>query len=572
MHNVEIARAFYELADLLELKGDNFFKIRAYRQAAKTIAGLDDPVEEMYRQKTLARIPGIGKNIISKIGELVEKGKMDKLEKLRAEIPTGLLEIMALPGIGPKRAGFLYQSLGITSLDELEQAARERKIRFLKGMGAKTETEILSNVKMIRNRTGKFLLGVARELAQELSGYLEEAPGVVRVAVAGSVRRWREMVEDVDLLAACRDFGPVLDALARHPRTREVILRKENYIRVMTWWGIPVELVTVSPENFWTTLLWETGSEGHLEELARHAREDNWELTPEGLKNLDEAVPFRVPGSEEDIYSLLKLKYIPPELREGAGEVVSAGAGALPDLVGMEDIRGDLHLHSQWSDGAAPIGDIVDRAQEKGYSYVAITDHSQSLKIARGLSPERLAEQFDYIDRLNRELNGFTVLKGVEVDILARGDLDFAGQVLERADVVVASVHTGFKQGREKITARILEAVRNRHVDIIGHLTGRLLGQREAYNLDVEGVLEEAGKHGKIMEINASPDRLDLNEKHARRAVDFGARIAINTDAHDLRRMDEMEYGVAVARRAGLEAADIVNTLPLDDLMKILNA
>lgn len=572
MHNVEIAWAFNELADLMELKGEDFFKIRAYRQAARTIAGLEEPVEEMYRRKTLARVPGIGKNITAKVGELVEKGKMDKLEKIRAEIPRGLLEIMVLPGIGPKRAAFLHQSLGVTNIEELEKAAKNRKIRFLKGMGAKTEMDIIYNIEMIRNRTGKYLLAVARDLARELSGHLEGIPGVERVEVAGSVRRWRETVEDLDLLAACRDFDAALGALARHPRTREVLEWRENYVRAVTWWGIPVELVTVEPENFWAALLWETGSEGHLEDLARHALHNNLELTRAGVKRGEDDPRPGAAQSEEDIYSLLNLKYIPPELREGAGEVESALAGRLPSLVETGDIRGDLHVHSQWSDGAASIGDIAERALEKGYSYVAVTDHSQSLKIARGLTPERLAEQYEYIDRLNRELDGITVLKGVEVDILSRGGLDFDDVILEKADVVVASVHSGFKQDRETITARIMEAVENRHVDIIGHLTGRLLGHREAYDLDAERVLEEAGKAGKIMEINASPDRLDLNERHARMAVDFGAKIAINTDAHDLRRMDEMEYGVAVARRAGLEAGDIVNTLELDSLMRILKA
>lgn len=570
MHNFEIAQAFYELADLLALKEENFFKIRAYRQAARTIAGLEQPVEEMYRRKTLYGVPGIGKNIIAKIGELVEKGQMDKLEKLRGEVPQGLREIMALPGIGARRAGFLHRELGVTSLEQLEQAAREKRIRLLKGMGAKTEAGILNSINMVRNRTGKFLLGAARELAQELTGHLEGVPGVARVAVAGSVRRWRETVKDVDLLAACRDYEPVLDALARHPRTREIVKRKENYIMVDTWWGIPVELVTVHPEDFWIALLWETGSEGHLEELARHALEHNWELTAEGLISLEPAVSPGLFQSEEDIYSRLGLKYIPPELREGTGEVVAARESALPDLVRTEDIRGDLHIHTQWSDGAASIGEMVEKARGKGYSYMAVTDHSQSLKIAGGLSPERLAEQYEYIDRLNGELDGFRVLKGVEVDILSGGGLDFDDTVLEQADVVVASVHSGFKQDRKTITDRILEAVRNRHVDIIGHLTGRLLGRREPYAVDVEAVLEEAGKYGKILEINASPDRLDLNDNDARLAVAFGARIAINTDAHDLRRMDEMEYGVAVARRAGLEAGHVVNTLELDELMKIL--
>ncbi|MCL5056842.1 MAG: DNA polymerase/3'-5' exonuclease PolX [Actinobacteria bacterium] len=570
MHNVEIAWAFYELADLLEFKGEDFFKIRAYRQAARTIAALDDPVEELYRRKTLIRIPGLGKNIVSKAGELVEKGKMEKLEKLRTEIPPGLLEIMALPGIGPKRAAFLYEKLGVKSLDDLEKAARERKVRFLKGMGAKTELDIINNINMIKKRSGQFLLGVARELALDLSRYLKGRPGVSGVEVSGSVRRWRETVEDVDLLAACRQFGPVLDSLAYHPRTREIIDRGDNYIKVMTWWGIPVELVTVDPDNFWHALLWETGSEGHLKELSRHALANNWEFTREGMRLKSGETPAGGPPSEEEIYSRLSLKYVPPELREGAGEVESALSGKLPRLVSTGDIRGDLHMHSRWSDGAAEIEDIAARAREKGYSYAAITDHSRSLKIAGGLTAERLAEQYELIDRLNEKNDGFRILKGIEVDILAGGGLDFEDEILERADVVVASVHSGFRQDRETITGRILEAVENPHVDILGHLTGRLLGHREGYAVDVERVLEEAGRRGKIMEINASPDRLDLNEKHARMAVECGARIAINTDAHDLKRMDEMEYGVSVARRAGLEPRHIVNTLGLEDLLKVL--
>lgn len=570
VQNVEVAWAFYELADLLEFKGEDFFKVRAYRRAAKSIAGLAEPAEAMYRNNTLARVPGIGKNILSKIGELVTTGKIEKLENLRREIPRGLLEMMALPGVGPKRAQFLYDQLGVASLEDLQQAAKEGKVRSLPGMGAKTELEIIRNIDTLKNRSGRFLLSVARELAAELTGFIKVLPGVERVEVTGSVRRWREMVGDLDLLVAAGDPEPVLDALTAHPRTRETIYRKQNAIKVVTWWGIPVEVAVVRPDEFGYALLWSTGSREYIKDLQEFGLNKGLALAPEGICPVNGQTAVLDVLTEQDIFSHLGLQYIPPELREGEGEIKAASEFSLPALVETGDIKGDLHLHSNWSDGGASIEEIVARAREKGYSYIAVTDHSQSLKIARGLSPGRLREQYRFIDRLNEENKEITVLKGVEVDILARGGLDFPDELLEAADVVVASVHSGFKQDKETITSRILQAVESEHVDIIGHLTGRVLGQREGYAVDVERVFEAAARHGKIMEINASPDRLDLSDKNVRLAGEYGLKISIDTDAHDLKRMDEMEYGVAVARRAWLEPRDIVNTLELPELMKVL--
>lgn len=572
MHNFEIAWAFKELADLLEFKGDNYFKIRAYRQAARIIENLVEPVEDMYRQRTLDSIRGIGKNIAAKVGELSETGQIEKLEKLKLEISPGLTEIMLLPGIGPKRAGYIYKNLGVKNLAELEQAARDGKIRQMKGMGHKTEIEIIRNAELIRNRSGKFPIGLVKGLAHSLSAYMDGVPGVEKVSIAGSVRRWKETVEDIDLLAASRDFETAIDAMARHPRTREVVTRMNDYIRIITWWGIPVELVVVHPEDFWILLLLKTGSKKHLEELANHASDNDLDFTVTGIKQHCMDIMNRRLESEEDIYSALNLDYIPPELRQGTCEIEQAKAGKLPTLITTGDITGDLHIHSKYSDGLASIEGIVNKALEKGYEYVAITDHSQSLRVAGGLSPERLVDQFAYIESLNKELEGITVLKGVEVDILAKGGLDLDEQLLECADVVVASIHSGFKQSPEMITSRIIEAVENKHVDIIGHLTGRLLGSRQPYSLNVEKIMELAAKNKKIMEINASPDRLDLNETDARMAVDIGAKIAINTDAHDLNQMDDMDYGVAVARRAGLSPTDVVNTLKYNDFIKVIKA
>lgn len=572
MHNMEMAWAFRELADMLEYNGEDFFKIRAYRKAAKIMAGLPEPVEELYREGHLGKIPGVGKNILAKVGELLDSGKLRKLEGLRRQIPAGLIELMALPGIGPKRARFLFEHLNITSLEQLEEAARSRKIRELPGMGGKSEQDILRNIDMLRKRSGRILLGVARELASELLEMLTVLPGLDRVAVVGSVRRWQEMVEDIDFLASAEEPEPVLAALISHPRVKEVLQKENDWVKVLTWWGVPVELGVVPPEEYWSALLWSTGSKEHYQGLQLLAREKGFVLNRHGLytySDIEASEIYIKVNSEEDIYHHLGLPYIPAELRENNGEISAGLNDKLPRLIDITDIKGDLHMHTQWSDGVCSIEEMVARAREKGYSYIAITDHSQSLKVAKGLGVEKLEEQHREIQRLNRKMNDFQIFTGMEVDILPKGNLDYLDEILEQADVVVASVHSGFRQDRETMTQRIMSAITNEHVDIIGHLTGRLLGQRDAYDLDVERILEAAGKYNKILEINSSPDRLDLNEYHARMAKDYGVKIAINTDAHDLKRMDEMPYGVAVARRAWLETEDVVNTMDIADLKRV---
>ncbi|MQL53766.1 PHP domain-containing protein [Desulfofundulus thermobenzoicus] len=617
MHNMEISWAFRELADLLEFEGEDFFKIRAYRRAAKVIAGLDEPVEKLYRQGRLGKVPGIGKNILAKTGELIEKGEMAKLQELRRKWPPTIPEVMALPGIGPKRARFLYEQLGVASLDGLEEAAREKKIRALKGMGVKTEQEILRSIELVRSRAGRILLPLARELAREMADCVREAPGVFQVHVAGEIRRWEEIVEEILLVAAAEEPEPVLNVLAAHRRVREVLVRERDRIRVHTWWGVPVELRVAAPGGYGAALLLATGSREHIRRLMEYARErglaedraaagpaqeeragmfaawaGNITLQPAGastgknaywkaaispdrhpVQNTDPLAPVPgapLPPEEEEIYRRLGLWPVPPELREDREELEAAARGEPPRLLEVGDIKGDLHVHSDWSDGANSILQMVKRAREKGYRYLAITDHSRSLGVARGLSLERLQEQHRLIRELNESEEDFRILTGTEVDILARGGLDFPDEVLAETDVVVASVHSGFRQDRDTLTRRVLEAVENEHVDIIAHPTGRLLGEREAYDLDVERVIEAAAKHNKILEINSSPDRLDLNAHYARLARDHGVKLAINTDAHDLRRLDEMIYGVAVARRAWLGPEDVLNTMDLPDLLKLL--
>ncbi|TEB14278.1 DNA polymerase/3'-5' exonuclease PolX [Pelotomaculum sp. FP] len=564
MQNEEIAWIFHELADLLELKGEEYFKIRAYRNASRILAGLDEPVKDAWKGGRLNKIPGIGKNIAAKINELLTTGNLKKYQELLEEFPPGLLEIITLPGLGPKKAGMLREKLGITSLEELAAAAREKRLRNLPGLGVRTEDEILRNIELRQSQAGRALLDLARNIAAELTGYLGLLPGVARVEAGGSLRRWKETVGDIDLVVASDDPNTVIDSLAGHYRISHILEKGYDGAKFQTKCGIAVELEIVPEEVFTLALFRNTGSHAHFEKLQG--------LFEKRENSAAAALLGRTQGKmgEQDIYAMLDLQYIPPELREDRGEVEAALEKRLPDLVKLEAIKGDLHVHSTWSDGVADIEQLAGRAKAKGYQYMAVTDHSRSLHIARGLSLDKLHEQHEVIRELNKKQEDFQILTGIEVDILPKGELDCPDEVLKEIDVVVASVHSAFKQDWETMTARLLSALENRNVDIIGHPTGRLLNQREGYALDLERVLEAAAGYGTILEINASPNRLDLSDVNARRAKEKGIKLAINTDAHDLKRLDEMPYGVAVGRRAWLEEEDVVNTMPAEKLLKYL--
>ncbi|MEG6617060.1 DNA polymerase/3'-5' exonuclease PolX [Peptococcaceae bacterium 1198_IL3148] len=568
MKNIEIAWVFNEMADLLEIKGADFFKVKAYRNGAKTIMRLEKPVAELVANGTFSKLPGIGKAITDKTKELLETGTCKAHQELLAEIPRGVLEIRALPGIGPKKARLIFEKLGIASLAELEVAANKREIRKLPGMSAKSEYDIARNINVFRNGTDKVILGFARDLGIELREFLLSLPGVKNVEFAGSTRRWKETVRDLDMVAATEDVPELIDALITHPKVTKVLEREENRVRVMTFWGVPVDLTVVTPDRFITTWHRSTGSKKHYQHLQRIAEQKNFQLSHKYIKDAaGQPLPVE---SEADIYQALGMTYVPAELREDNGEIEAAQQHALPNLVAVSDIKGDLHTHTHWSDAALSIEEMVAGAKERGYSYLAITDHSGSLKIANGLNVERLHKQGKEIDKLNEQQQDFTILKGVECDILADGSLDHHDDILRDLDVVVASVHSAFKQDKETMTNRIVSAIEHEHVDIIGHVSGRLLGRREGYELDIDRVLEAAAKYNTILEINASPDRLDLSEENARKAKEMGIRIAINTDAHDLKRLNEMEYGVSVARRAWLTKDDIINTKDVDQLLKEL--
>lgn len=569
MTNLELSWALAEMGDLLEIKGEDPFKVRAYHRAARVLEYLEEEAASFYVRGELEKIPGVGKNLAKKIAELLETGRSSFLEQLRREVPSGLRDMLAIPGLGAKSIRQIYQNLNITTLEELEQAAREHKIRQLPGMGSKTELAILRGLDMLKETRDRVPLGIARPLAQLLCQQLMALPGVKRAEMAGSVRRGYAMVGDVDILVAVTDPTAVTEVMARHPQVKEVLRAEENALSLRTWTGVKVEIFLVPEEKFVSSWLYLTGSAAHREELRRYAEKRNLPLADIGLPSRLEEAKASL-ASEEEFYRKLELPFIVPELREGRGEIQAAREGRLPRLIAWENIRGDLHLHTRYSDGLHTIREMVEAARSRGYCYLAITDHSRSLAVARGLSVEQLLAQREEIAQLNRELEGFTVLAGIEVDILPDGRLDYEDEILAAMDIVIASIHSGFHQGEEQIMARLEAALRHPYVDILGHPTGRMLGRRPAYAVNLDRILELAAETGTILEINASPDRLDLDENTARRAKEYGIPLAINTDAHDAGRLEDMWYGITVARRGWLEPEDVVNTWDQEDLLKRL--
>jgi len=571
VRNAEIAKVFYNMADLLEIKGDNPFKVRAYQKAAQNIESLTEELSEIARRGELEKIPGIGKDLAQKIMEMLQTKKLGAFEELGREIPEGLLELVAIPGLGPKKAKLLYDKMSIQNMEELEKAARADRLKDLPGFGAKTEENILAGIELVRRGRERMLLGRAFPLAQGIMAELDAMPEVHQISEAGSLRRRRETVRDIDILITSSDPGKVMDAFASLPQVREVLAKGGTKASVLTSEGMQVDLRVVEPDTYGAALAYFTGSKAHNIRLREMANRMGLKISEYGVFRDRDQV--RVAGrTEEEIYRILGLPYIPPELREDRGEIEAALEGRLPQLVDLGDIRGDLHCHSRWSDGAHSIREVAEGARKKGYSYMALTDHSQSLGIARGLSPELVEKQLQEIAQVNLELKGFTILPGTEVDILKDGSLDLPDEILSRLSVVVASVHSSFKQNREVITARIIKAMRNPYITILGHPTGRLLGEREAYDVDLEKVIKAARDTGTFLEVNAYPQRLDLDDIHCKRAKELGVTMAIGTDSHTISQLEQMPFGVAVARRGWLERKDLLNTLSPDDLHERLKA
>ncbi|HET7090979.1 MAG TPA: DNA polymerase/3'-5' exonuclease PolX [Anaerolineae bacterium] len=577
MNNQDVARTFETLADMLDIEGqENKFKIIAYRRVAEQIANLDRDVNVLRRAGELRSIPGVGQAIEEKIDSLLRTGTFSLYERLQKEIPAGVVAMLAIPDLGPKRAKLLWKEAGITSVEELGKKARAGELAGLPGLGRKFEEKIVANIEAMRRRgaSGRSPLGIAYPLARDMLRRLMAVAGVQRASVAGSLRRMRETIGDIDLLVSAEpaDAEHIMDAFNALPNVAEVVARGPTKSSVRLHTGQQVDLRVIQPRHWGAALQYFTGSKDHNVRLREIALKKGYSLNEYSLTRVKDGKDFFC-REEAEVYAKLGVPFMPPELREDRGEFEDE----LPNLIELSDLRGDLQMHTNWSDGQRSVEEMARAAKACGYEYILITDHSQSLAVTNGLSPERLKRQRAEIDRVNALNLGIRVLQGSEVEIKADGTLDYPDEILASLDIVLASLHTSLRQERDKVTRRALAAIRSPHVDIFAHPTGRMLYEggtlekgREGADLDMEAVLQAAAETGTIVEINADPQRLDLRDTHARRANELGCLFSINTDAHHPESLAQIHYGVAVARRAWIMAERVVNTWPLKRLRDYL--
>ena len=567
--NDAVADVLDEIGDLLELKGENVFRAVTYRAAARAIRDLREPIRVYVERKRLAEIPKVGASVGEVITQLIETGRSKRHEELLAAVPEGLLTLLRVPGVGPATARTIHEHLRITTIDELEEAAKAGRLRRLPKIQAKTEENILKSIASLRQRTGRALLGDARAAAAAMADWLRQETGEQRIEVAGSLRRWRETIGDVDLLVASHAPGPVMEALTRAPAVERVLAHGETKSSVIVDRGLQIDLRVVPEASWGAALLYFTGSKEHNVRLRGIALRAKLLLNEYGLYRAGEEKSGSPVASrtEEEIYAALGMPWIAPELREDRGEIQAALAGELPLLLRDEDVRGDLHAHSDWTDGRDPIAAMARAARARGYAYIALTDHSVGLGMTQGLSVERIRKRGVEIAALNRELAPFRILAGTEVDIRANGSLDYPDEVLALFDVVTASVHSAFGQTRDVMTERIVGAMRHPLVDAISHPTGRLLERRDPYAVDLDRVIDVAAETGTRLEVNGGPERLDLPDVYVRKAIAKGVRLVTNSDAHSIEELDHMRNAVATARRGWATAASVENTRSLDALL-----
>ncbi|HET8680244.1 MAG TPA: DNA polymerase/3'-5' exonuclease PolX [bacterium] len=568
MQNRAVAQRFAQIADMLEIKGESVFRINAYRRAARALESLTEDIAAVAARGTLTSIPGIGSATADKISEFLATGTMKAYEDLAATLPAGLPALMAVPEVGPKTALMLHQQLGITTIDELEAAAKDGRIRNLPRMGARTEENILKGIAMVRRGAGRQLLGVVLPVAEALVERLRAVPGVKDIGLAGSLRRMKETVGDIDILVTSKTPDAVMEAFVGAPQVTQVLGRGPTRSSVILDVGVQADVRVVEPVAFGAALQYFTGSKEHNVALRERAVRRGLKVNEYGVWRSSDGKRLAA-RSEADVYRAVGVPWIPPELREDQGEIDAALAGRLPTLIELKDIRGDLHMHTTWSDGQDTAERMAKAAQALGYEYVCITDHSDSQKFLKGPSVEGLRRNMTEIRALANRL-GFAVLIGTECEILPDGAVDYPDDLLAELDVVIASVHSRFKMDRDEMTRRIVRAMENEHVDILGHPTGRKLGQRDPYEIDIEAIVDAAIRTGTALEIDAYPDRLDLKDTHVRLARERGARLVIGSDSHTVAHLQHMPYGVRVARRGWAEAKDVNNTLPLPKLLDLL--
>jgi DNA polymerase (family 10) len=570
--NEQVAAVLEEIGDLSDLKGENPFRAVTFRAAARAIRDLREPLRQLMEEKRLHEIPKVGPAIAEAIEQLLTTGIAKRHEDLKAQVPPGLLMLLRVPGVGPATARTIHKTLGITTIDELEAAAKTGRLRTLPKFQAKTEENILKAIASLRQRTGRALVVDARAAADAMVEWLRERCDLDRITVAGSVRRWRETIGDVDIVVAAERGAPIMKAFVSAPDVERVLAKGDTKSSVVVERGLQLDLRVVPPASYGAALLYFTGSKAHNVHLRGHALKKKLLLNEYGLYRAGEekgGIPV-ASLTEEDVYAALGLDWIPPELREDRGEIEAALAHELPALVELSDIKGDLHAHTRWSDGRDSVAEMAERARDKGYEYLALTDHSVALGMTNGLTEERIAARNLEIEAVNKRLAPFVVLVGSETDIRANGKLDYDDRVLAQFEVVTASVHSSFAQARDVMTKRILGAMEHPRVNAISHPTGRLLEKRDAYEVDLEAVIQAAVRTKTRLEVNGGPERLDLSDVAVRRAMEVGAMLTCNSDAHSIEELDQMEYAVATARRGWATKDRVQNTMPLADLRRHL--
>ncbi len=570
VHNSDIATVLNQVGDMLDIKGENPFRVRAYQNAARTVSGLSQSVADMVKKgEDLSKLSGIGKDIAGKIKEIVETGTLQQLEILKSELPGELLDLLKMETLGPKRVKALYDELDIKNLSQLEKAAKDHKIQNLDGFGKKTEQKILNEIERFNKEgeKGRFKLVVAEEYILPLKEYLEKIKSVKLIDIAGSYRRRKETVGDIDILTSCKKGSDVMEKFVHYEDVERVISQGETKSSVVLRNGLQVDLRVVPEAGYGAALHYFTGAKAHNIAIRKMGVKKNLKINEYGVFKEDDRVAGK---TEKEVFESVGMPYIPPELRENSGEIEAAQKNRLPKLIELEDIKGDLQSHTKASDGKFTLEEMANAARDKGYEYLAVTDHSKRVSMAGGLDEKALAKHIKEMDKLNDKLNGFRILKSIEVDILPDGSLDLSDDILKELDIVICAMHYNTKLSRDQQTKRVLKAMENPYFHIFAHPTGRFIGEREGYEIDLEAVLKAAKDNGCFLELNAQPERLDINDAYCRMAKEMGIKIAISTDAHTTSDLDFMRFGIGQARRGWLEADDVLNTRSWNDLKKLI--